>query len=110
LARRQLGGGQRVELPGVVGTVGDQHHHLGRGLGAAQPVDAGPEAEPDRGAVRQGLELDLVEQVLDDVVVERQRAQGHRCAGEDDEPDAVVDALGDEAPDDVLGTPRRSLG
>ena len=66
----------------------------------AQAVDARGERRADGGAVFHGADLHAFEVLLEPVVIERERADEIRRAGETDEADAVVGPRVDELRDD----------
>ena len=97
---RGLRGGFGHDLAGVVLAVGQEHDDLRFARLLAQAVDARGQRRADGGAVFHGADLHAVEVLLEPVVIERERADEIRRAGETDEADAVVGPRVDELRDD----------
>ena len=68
------------------------------------------QGDADGGAVRQGVELDRVDEQLQHLAVGGQRRAGHGGAGEDHQADAVAGPAGDEVLDHLLRHGQAVLG
>ena len=97
---RGLGRGFRHDFAHVVFAVGEEHDDLRFAGLIAQPIDAQRDGRPDGGAVLDRADLHALEILLEPVVIERERADEIRRAGETNEADAVIGPLVDELRDD----------
>jgi hypothetical protein len=102
--RRELRGLARVDVAGVVGAVGEQHHHLAARVAAAQAVERRAEPVADgRARAVDEVEGERAHHALQHGVVERRRHHRVGLAAEHHEPDAVAAAPLDELRHHLLG-------
>src|SRR5262245_5020112 len=93
----------RVDVPRVVHAVRDQDDDAALRLALAKTVHGARDRASDRGAVLEHPDLHVLEKILEDPVVERERALDERAAREDDEADPVARPPVDELRDGLLG-------
>ncbi len=101
-----MGGGQRVNLAGVVGPIGEQHNNPALGFRIAQHV--GPIGQPQangRAAIQADVpgNLGFIQHPLQHFVIKRGRHLAKGLGGKNNQANPVVIALLNKLADDPFG-------